>query len=96
MAITNPRDAVFDTLVEGFTRVDPILQADREAIDGKDTYDDEYFERFFEKVQPILERSLSEAVSATAGVIIGAWQQAGRPVLRLREARPPEKVRGAR
>lgn len=94
--ITNPRDAAFDTLVAGFALVDPLLQADREAIAGKDTYDDEYFERFFVKVQPILERTLSEAVSATAGVIIGAWQQAGRPALRLREARPPEKVRGAR
>ena len=64
-----------------------------ESIAGKDTYDDEYFERFFLKVQPILERRLSEAITATASMIIGAWDQAGRPTVRLRDARPPQKVR---
>ncbi len=96
VAITNPRDTAFDTLIASFMKVDAILQADREAIEGKSTYDDEYFERFFVKVQPILERSLSDAASTTAGVIIGAWQQAERPTLRLRDARPPQKVREAR
>jgi hypothetical protein len=94
--ITNARDGAFDILVASFQLVDPILQADREAITGKDTYDDEYFERFFVKVQPILERSLSDAVSATAGLLIGAWQEAGRPTLRVGDARPPQKVRDAR
>ena len=34
----------------------------------------------FSKVQPILERRLLEAITATASMIIGAWDAAGRPV----------------
>lgn len=95
-AMTSARDSAFDALLKSHQSVPPILQADREAMQGKDTYDDEYFERFFVKVQPVLERSLSDAVSATASLIIGAWHQGGRPALRLRDARPLQKVRGGR
>ncbi|HEX3645101.1 MAG TPA: hypothetical protein VHT95_05805, partial [Vicinamibacterales bacterium] len=62
-------------------------------VAGKDTYDDDYYERFFIRVKPILERRLSEAITATAGVIIGAWAEAGRPVVKLDGARPVQKVR---
>ncbi len=91
--IANPRDAGFDALVEGYGLVDQVLRADNEATVGKDAYDDEYFERFFAKVQPMLERQISAASAATAGAILGAWEQAGRPQLRLRDARPIQRVR---
>lgn len=91
--ITNARDAAFDTLLESYKLVNAILEADTEAVAGKDTYDDEYFEKFFVKVKPILERRLNDAITATAGVIIGAWQLAGRPALSLQDARPVEKVK---
>jgi hypothetical protein len=92
-AITNPRDAAFDAMLASYQLVDAILQADTAAAAGKDTYDDDYYEKFFAKVQPILERRLSEAVTATAAVIIGAWEQAGRPHVRLEGARPPQKIK---
>ena len=91
--IANPRDAAFDVLLASYTLVDPILKADTEAVAGKDTYDDDYFEKFFTKVRPILERRLSEAITATAGIIIGAWEQAGRPVVKMDGARPAQKVK---
>jgi hypothetical protein len=91
--ITTPRDAAFDALLVGYQLVDPILAADREAIAGKDTYDDEYFERFFARVRPILERRLGESITVTAGIIIGAWVQAGKPVLTLTVARPVRRVK---
>lgn len=94
--MTSARDASFEALLSGFLLVDPILKADSEAIGGKDTYDDEYFEKFFARVQPILEQRLSEAMTATASLIIGAWDQAGRPTVRLRDTRPPQKVRTPR
>jgi hypothetical protein len=96
VAITNPRDYAFDTLLPSYQAVDVILKADKEALGSKDAYDDEYFEAFFARVQPILERQLSGAIAATAGVIIGAWQEAGRPVLRLQDTRPVERVRPPR
>jgi len=94
--ITNARDAAFDALLASYQLVDPILKADKEAVAGKERYDDDYFQKFFDKVRPILERRLSEAVTATAGAIIGAWQQAGRPALRTEDARPVQRVRPAR
>ena len=92
-AITNPRDAAFDILLASYQLVDPILRADTAAAAGKETYDDDYFEKFFAKVRPILEQRLSEAITATAGIIIGAWDQAGRPAVKLEGARPPQKIK---
>jgi zinc dependent phospholipase C len=90
--LTNPRDAVFDALLASYQLVDPILAADTDAAAGKDTYDDDYFEKLFVKVRPILERRLSEAISATAGALAGAWELAGRPSLES-GPRPPQKVK---
>jgi hypothetical protein len=44
-------------------------------------------------VRPILEQQLAASVTATAGMIMGAWEQAGKPVLRTEDARPVQKVR---
>jgi hypothetical protein len=91
--ILNVRDAAFDILLESYQLVDPILKADSDAIAGKELYDDAYFEAFFVKVRPVLERRLADSITATAGIIIGAWQQAGKPVLTLKGARPVQKVK---
>jgi len=92
-AIANPRDAAFDVLLASYKLVDPILKADTESVAGKDTYDTDYYEKFFTKVRPILEQRLSEAITATAAVIIGAWEQAGRPAVKLDGAHPVQKVK---
>src|SRR5437867_2679679 len=94
MPILNARDAAFDVLLSSYQLVDPILKADEDATQGKDTYDDEYFERLFTKVRPILEQRLGEAMTATAGLIMGAWAQSGRPVLKTTGGtRPPQKIK---
>ena len=91
--IRNPRDTAFDVLLASYKLVDGILAADREAVAGKDVYDDGYFESFFIKVKPVLERRLGEAASATAGLIIGAWELAGKPAPTIKAARPIQKVK---
>src|SRR5262245_13145021 len=91
--IVNARDAAFDTLLASYQLVDRILQADSEAVSGKDTYDDDYFEKLFVRTRPILERRLADSVTATAAAIVGAWEKAGRPVLAIEGARPVEKVK---
>jgi hypothetical protein len=92
-AIANVRDTAFDVLMASYPLVDQILKADTEAVSGKDVYDDDYFEKFFVKVKPILEKRLSESITVSAGVIIGAWEGAGKPALKLEGARTPQKVR---
>jgi hypothetical protein len=92
-AIRVPRDAAFDVLLASHQLVDRLLQADKDAIAGKDSYDDEYFERFFASVRPILEKRLADSVTATASLIVGAWEQAGKPALRIEMPRTVQKVR---
>jgi len=94
--ISSVRDAAFDALLASYLLVDPILKADKEALGSGNTYDDAYFERFFTAVKPALEQQLSAAITATASMIVSAWDQAGRPMLRMTEARPLEKVRSPR
>src|SRR5262245_48114226 len=92
-AITNVRDTAFDILLASHKLVDPVLKADREAVAGREIYDAAYFEKFFTGVKPLLEQQLARAITATAGVIMGAWEQAGRPAVRAEDARPVQKVR---
>ena len=92
LKIASARDTAFSALLASYQLVDTVLQADKAASVGKDTYDDQYFEKFFASMKPVLEKQLSAAISANAGLIIAAWEQAGRPPLRLQEARPLEKV----
>lgn len=96
IAMRGPRDAAFDALLASYQLVEPLLSADREAATGKDTYDDEYYEKFFAKVQPMLERQLSLAATAVASMIVGAWEEAGRPALRITDIRPVQRVRPPR
>src|SRR5262249_35803702 len=91
--IADPREAAFATLLDSYQQVDAILAADTEAVAGKDVYDDDYFEKFSGKTRSILEKRLSDAITATAGVIIGAWEAAGKPVLKTSDPRPPQKVK---
>jgi hypothetical protein len=92
-AITNPRDAAFDVLLASHQLVDQLLKADKDAIAGKDSYDEQYFERFFAAVRPILEKRLADSVTATASLIVGAWEQAGKPALRIEMPRIVQPVR---
>ena len=60
------RDYTFDSLVKSFSLVQPILEADKAAVAGREVYDDGYFELLFQKVRPILEDRLSDSIVAVA------------------------------
>lgn len=77
--IRNPRDFIFDTIIEGTQLVPAILKADLEAIGPRDVYDDAYFSAFFGANRRVLERRLGESISAVAAMIAGAWEAGGRP-----------------
>jgi len=91
--IRNARDAAFDILLASNRLVAEIMKADSAAAAGKDVYDDDYYEKFFAGVKPMVERRLSDAITASASLIIGAWEAAGKPPLTTDGTRPPEKVR---
>lgn len=91
--IADARETAFDVLLASYQLVDPLLAADKAASAGKDTYDDQYYETFFGSVHPILEQRLTQSIEQTAAVMTGAWQAAGRPVLRTDMPRRAQKVR---
>jgi hypothetical protein len=91
--VGNPRDFMFDTLVVSFSLVQPVLDADRSAIEGRQLYDDGYYARFFGKARPILEKRVSDSIGSVAAVITAAWIDAGRPALPLEVPKSPRTVR---
>jgi hypothetical protein len=92
-AVPSLRDFAFDTLVNSYGLVDTVNDADKAALGRGDAYDDAYFERFFAAIQPLLERQLSAAITATASMIVTTWEQAGRPRLYNAQPRPVQRVR---
>ena len=91
--IDDPREFMFQTLVESFPLVQEILDADRKSVGNRDVYDDGYYGLFFGRVRPILERRMSDSVTAVASMITAAWNEAGRPSIPLQVPKPPRKVR---
>ena len=92
--VENVREFMFATLTDSFRQVDAILAADRAAAAGRTAYDDEYFAKFFESVQPILETpDLAARSPASASVITSAWI-AGREAGAAGDAppRPPRPI----
>jgi hypothetical protein len=79
--IQHERDYIFDTLLESSQLVPALLAADKEAIGNRDVYDDEYFQVFFARQRPTLEKRLNDSIAGVASVIASAWEQAGKPVL---------------
>jgi hypothetical protein len=82
--IVSPRDAAFDTLLASHQLVARLLRADSDAAAGKTVYDSAYFDRFLASARPILEQQIAASIAATAALITGAWQAAGRPRVGVR------------
>ncbi len=91
--VMQPRDFIFDKLIEGSRLVPAILAADKAATQGREFYDVAYFEAFYGGAKPIVERRINEAIGGVAAVIAGAWKKAGSPVLPLDEVRAPARIR---
>jgi hypothetical protein len=91
--ILKPRDFMFDTIVEGTRIVPSILAADRSSIGDRDVYDTPYYDAFFAGAGTVLEQRLARAIAASAAMIAGAWEAAGRPALPLDPAEPVQRRR---
>lgn len=92
-AIRDPREFVFDRLIEGTRLVPAILKSDLEAIGTRHVYDETYYAAFFAANRSVLERRLSESIAAVAAMIAGAWEAAGRPPVPVDPPQPPQRRR---
>ena len=82
-AVKNPRDYIFDVVLQGTQLVSPILKSDLDAIGSRDEYDDAYYAAFFKANRAVVERRLNESIAASAAMIAGAWEAAGKPAVPL-------------
>ena len=91
--ITVPRDAMFDVLLASNRAAAGVLESDRKAAQGREFYDDAYFEAFAGGTLPTLETRLNDAISAAASFITGAWEAAGTPKVPVEFPRTPRPIR---
>ena len=80
---------MFDTLLASNQLAEAVLASDRRAAEGRDSYDDAYFDAFGKDQFAALERRLNESITALASMITAAWEAAGRPALPPERPRPP-------
>jgi len=92
--VPDAREYFFANLTDSFSFVDAILASDREAIQGREFYDDQYFAKLYEKSGPIMEKRMSGAITGVASLITQAWVDAGKPALSADE--PPRAPRPIR
>jgi len=81
--ISDPTDHAFEVCLSSHSLLEPILLADRNAyIAGKSySYNDEYYDRFYNQSAAILIRQLSEASTDIGSYWLTAWTNAGKPQL---------------
>jgi hypothetical protein len=91
--MTDSREFIFGALTASFPLVQRVLDADKAAVQGRDVYDDAYFDALFRKVKPILEQRVSDSIAGAAAMITAAWIEAGRPAVPLENPRTPRRVR---
>lgn len=92
-SVTVPRDAMFEVLLVSNRHAANVLDSDRAAAQGREFYDDAYFDAFAKGTLPTLERRLNDSIAAVASFITGAWEAAGKPKVPTELPRTPRPVR---
>lgn len=77
---------IFGYLYANNSKIEPILQADRDALKmSGDQYNESYYRFFWEKTKLLTVKQLRKATKTLATLIYSAWIEAGKPEI-------PEKV----
>jgi hypothetical protein len=79
--INDPTDRAFEACLSSHSWLETILLADRNARRGENSYNDDYFDRFYNQAAAILIRQLSDAATDVGSYWLTAWVNAGRPQL---------------
>jgi hypothetical protein len=79
--ISDPTDHAFESCLSAHAWLEIILLSDRYAHLGGKSYDDEYFDRFYNQAAATLIRQLSDAATDVGSYWLTAWINAGRPAL---------------
>ena len=79
--ISDPTDHAFDACLSAHSWLEIILLADRNARLESKSYNDEYFDRFYNQAAGTLIRQLSNAATDVGSYWLTAWTNAGKPAL---------------
>lgn len=79
--ISDPTDHAFDACLSAHSWLEIILLADRNARIESKSYNDEYFDRFYNQAAGTLIRQLSDAATDVGSYWLTAWTNAGKPAL---------------
>jgi hypothetical protein len=79
--ITDTTDHAFEACLSSHSWLEPILLVDRNSKRGRKSYDDDYFDVFYNQSAAILIRQLSEASTDVGSYWLTAWINAGKPQL---------------
>jgi len=93
MPVKQPREFIFNALLQDTQLVPGVLKADHDAIGERDVYDDAYYQAFFANNRTVMERRLNDSIAAVAAMIAGAWEAAGQPAIALNQSAPPQRRR---
>ena len=79
--IPDPTDHAFEACLSAHSWLEVIQLADRNARLENKSYNDEYFDRFYNQSAGTLIRQLSDAATDVGSYWLTAWINAGRPAL---------------
>lgn len=79
--ISDPTDHAFEVCLSSHSAVESILLSDRNAHREVRSYNDEYFDRFYNAAAGTLIRQLSDAATDVGSFWLTAWTNAGKPAL---------------
>jgi hypothetical protein len=79
--INDPTDRAFEACLSSHSWLETILLADRNARRGENSFNDEYYDRFYNQAAAILIRQLSDAATDVGSFWFTAWKNAGSPQL---------------
>lgn len=91
--IRNPKDFIFDRVLEDTQLVPMLMKADLDAIGNRDVYDAAYYEAFFKAQRAVMEDRLNKSIAAVAAMIAGAWEAAGKPAVPVKLPATPQRRR---
>jgi hypothetical protein len=77
--IGDPTDNAFEIALSSHSLVESILVADRKAKKAHNSYNDEYYDRFYNLAAATIIRQLSEASTDVGSYWLTAWINAGKP-----------------
>jgi hypothetical protein len=81
MFINDPTDYAFEACLRSHSWLETILFADRNSRRGLHSYNDEYYDRFYNQAAALLIRQLSDASTDVGSFWYTAWKNAGSPQL---------------